>query len=85
MDYEELLTKQNYSCAICGSSNPKSGFLMAAGKKRIGYFRIDHDHKTNKLRGLLCNNCNLGLGNFKESVEVLQNALTYLKNGGLET
>lgn len=41
---------------------------------------IDHDHKSGKIRGLLCNKCNLGLGHFKDDFMLLQKAINYLKN-----
>ena len=39
---------------------------------------IDHDHKTGKVRGLLCDRCNMSLGGFKDNVIILQNAINYL-------
>lgn len=38
----------------------------------------DHDHTTGDFRGLLCTNCNVGLGMFRDSIELLQNAIAYL-------
>ena len=58
---------QNYKCAIC--------FKDLDNGKRT---HVDHDHFTCKIRGVLCVNCNLGLGNFKDNVEVLENAIKYL-------
>lgn len=39
---------------------------------------VDHDHKTNKVRGILCNNCNLGIGHFKDNPLLLEFASQYL-------
>ena len=53
------------TCAICGKQ-PK-GFLV-----------IDHDHKTEEVRGMLCKQCNIGLGAFKDNPMFLFNAVKYL-------
>ena len=47
---------------------------------------VDHDHKTNKIRGMLCNRCNQGLGQFKDDPELLEYARIYLlaSNGDAE-
>lgn len=66
--YLELLEKQNGCCAIC-KEKPKIGKLLAT----------DHDHKTNKVRGLLCDNCNAGLGWFRDRTELLISAVQYLE------
>lgn len=42
--------------------------------------RVDHDHITGKIRGLLCNSCNVGLGCFEDSIEYLESAIEYLKS-----
>jgi hypothetical protein len=74
-DYEILLKEQNYNCAICGKNEkdcPK------------GRLYVDHCHALNKVRGLLCLNCNAGIGSLKESIEILKNSIYYLeKNGNL--
>ena len=41
---------------------------------------IDHNHKTRSIRGVLCTNCNMGLGHFKDKVELLYAAVNYLEN-----
>lgn len=64
-EYLELVKKFNNQCGICG------------GKDSIS-LSIDHNHKTGKVRGLLCNNCNNGLGRFKDSTSLLNKAIDYL-------
>ena len=66
-DYEEMFSKQNGKCAIC-KGDCMTGRNLA----------VDHDHDTNKVRGLLCSKCNQGLGQFK-NIELLQRAIDYLK------
>jgi hypothetical protein len=63
-DYNEMLLDQNNSCKICKTSNEK--------------LSVDHDHKTEIVRGLLCPSCNLLLGNVKDNVEILKSAIDYL-------
>lgn len=41
---------------------------------------VDHDHKTGLIRGLLCINCNKGIGNFKDNQQLLLKAIQYLKD-----
>lgn len=65
--YDELLIKQDSKCAICLNQ-------LDLGK----YTHIDHCHKTNKVRGLLCHHCNLFIGNAKENISYLENAIKYL-------
>ena len=66
--YNEMLEKQNHKCIICGNS--------IFDKVNVA---VDHDHITGKIRGLLCKNCNWGLGNFRDNTELLNNAIKYLK------
>ena len=70
-EYNLLVEKQNNSCAICGKH--KSEFTG-----RGNNFHIDHCHTTGKVRGLLCSNCNTGLGQFKDNQVLLENAIQYL-------
>lgn len=73
--YEALLSQQDYKCAICGSADKGT---RPTGKPRK-LFSIDHCHRTGKARGLLCNKCNLGLGNFNDDLRLLDAATGYLR------
>lgn len=66
--HAHLLDKQNGVCAIC-QETCKSGRELA----------IDHCHETRRVRGLLCMNCNQGLGKFKDSKKLLERAIEYLE------
>jgi hypothetical protein len=72
---DEMAAVQNGRCAICGAS-PR------ATSKQNMRLHIDHDHKTKRVRGLLCFHCNRGLGSFGDNVDVLRSAIAYLKKGG---
>ncbi len=74
-DYDEILSKQGGVCAICGADNPR---INQPGKKTI-YLHVDHNHKTNKVRGLLCQPCNTSLGQMGDSPERLRRAAQYLE------
>ena len=62
----EEYKKYPQECNICGSKEEGRGFKM----------NVDHDHKTGKVRGLLCNSCNRGLGLLGE--DNLEKAILYL-------
>jgi hypothetical protein len=68
-DYEEMFDSQGGKCAICESKVSSS---------RTSRLFVDHCHDTLKIRGLLCSNCNHGLGHFKDSPKLLQRAINYL-------
>lgn len=70
-DYNYLFNKQNGLCSIC-----KGKFV---GRKDARHFAIDHNHKTKKIRGLLCSNCNKLLGMCKDNIEILKLAIKYLR------
>lgn len=53
---------------------------VCAGCKEKCKFHADHCHKTGRFRGLLCRNCNLGLGLLKDNIETLRNLTTYLES-----
>ncbi len=60
-----LFLNQNGGCAICGQPQ----------ERRL---HVDHDHKTGRIRGLLCGSCNRAIGLLKESVASLASAIGYL-------
>lgn len=66
--FNELLKTQNGGCAICGNTGIET--------KRLS---VDHNHTTKEVRGILCNDCNFGLGNFKDNQKLLLKAIEYLK------
>ncbi len=65
--------QQNGKCAICGVS------IALVGTKNIkDGAHVDHDHVTGNIRGLLCHNCNAGIGYLREDISLLENAIQYL-------
>lgn len=64
----KLLEIQAFKCAICQCELEPHGTLT----------HTDHCHTTGKVRGILCTNCNRGLGHFKDSVEFLRAAIEYI-------
>lgn len=76
--YNELLKKQNFSCASCGISTTE--LENNSQWKRHHKLVVDHCHETGLIRGLLCNNCNTALGMVKESLAVLEGLKQYVKN-----
>jgi len=71
-EYSNLLEEQNNQCAICKSLDPK-------GKHNNNYFPVDHCHSTNKVRGLLCHNCNTSLGLVGDNIQTLETMINYLQ------
>ena len=65
-EYLNILTSQRGVCAICEQTCSRA-------------LAVDHCHTTGKVRGLLCNNCNRGIGHLKENVSFLERAVQYLK------
>src|SRR5574337_857434 len=61
-DYDRMLEEQDFVCAICGEPSDKT-------------YHVDHCHTSGKVRGLLCNTCNRGLGYFKDNTSFLTNAI----------
>ena len=72
-EYDEMVKSRNNKCDIC--------FNSEKGKNISDSLCVDHCHKTGKIRGLLCRNCNSALGQFKDSLDNLQSAMLYLEKG----
>src|ERR1017187_237434 len=68
-DYDRILSEQGGVCAIC-SGGP--------GDKRSYRFHVDHCHNTGVVRGLLCSNCNFGIGHFRDNPERFERVALYL-------
>lgn len=64
-----MIREQEERCAICKDFLPSNTYKIC----------IDHDHKTKKIRGLLCRPCNLGLGHLKDDLYRVKNAVKYLE------
>jgi hypothetical protein len=63
-DYKSLCEKQGFRCKIC--------------KRKTELF-VDHNHKTDEVRGLLCRKCNLGIGYLEDNIDSLISAIKYLQ------
>jgi len=68
--YENKLKEQDNRCAICGC------YPDSISRKRLD---VDHCHTTGVARGILCNRCNTGIGQLKDSEQILVNAISYLR------
>lgn len=67
--FNETIVRQNNVCFICGRSNPSGRALS-----------VDHNHITKKVRKLLCDKCNKGLGHFEDNIIIMERAIQYLKD-----
>ena len=67
-NYNEMFIKQDGKCAICGNHQSETKTALV----------VDHCHSTGKVRGLLCGNCNRGIGCLKDDIENLRCAILYL-------
>lgn len=71
-EYADLFLKQNGVCAIC--KQPETATRLG----KVKALSVDHCHTSGKVRGLLCSDCNTGIGKMKESREALLAAIRYL-------
>lgn len=77
-DYELMFEEQAGLCAICNQPETK----LHPASQAVMPLAVDHCHSTNKVRGLLCSQCNLMLGLANDDVAKLQQAIDYLQGGG---
>jgi hypothetical protein len=72
-EYDAMLTAQGGVCAICGEppsdDGPRTGVSL----------HVDHNHRTSRIRSLLCRKCNMGLGYFMDDATLLTKASEYLR------
>lgn len=73
-EYKSMIEKQDNKCKICGNEEKRK----SVSEKVAPRLCIDHCHKTGVIRGLLCHECNKGLGAFKDSIDLLFRAVEYL-------
>ena len=66
--YDTRLAAQHGQCAICGAT-----------EHILGTLGVDHDHRSGRIRGLLCSFCNLAIGNMRDNPALLRKAATYLE------
>jgi len=71
--FDEMRAEQNHRCYICNAHE---------AEEHLEVLNVDHDHETGEVRKLLCSLCNKGLGLFKDSPALLENASAYLRLHG---
>lgn len=77
-DYDRMFQEQNGVCAVCGLSETSIG-----NGGNLKPLAVDHNHKTGKIRGLICSTCNTSLGGFQVDelgIELLTSAISYIRN-----
>lgn len=76
-DYQRMVAERDGRCDICGNREGKFGKKNRRGEI---YLCVDHDHETGEVRGLLCADCNVGLGAFKDNPTTILRAIGYLRH-----
>jgi hypothetical protein len=74
-----MLKEQGGCCAICKVTENYKGHT---GYRKDWSFSVDHCHTTGKVRGLLCNQCNRGIGMLQDDTNILKAAINYLDSEG---
>lgn len=76
-EFLQLLQAQDHKCAVCGTAITQNS--NGGQNKRVRNLDVDHCHDTGKVRGILCSQCNKGIGCFKDDPERLRSAAAYLE------
>ena len=71
--YDEMCESQSDLCAICGQAETMTHKGVIRG------LSVDHDHRTKKVRGLLCAGCNVAIGHLQHDENLLLKAIDYLR------
>jgi hypothetical protein len=79
-EYRSLFEKQNHLCLICGNEETKKSMCGTY----VSPLAVDHCHTCKEkghhiIRGLLCHGCNTAIGKFKDDIQLLKNAISYLE------
>lgn len=79
-EFRKMFIEQDNKCAICKQPETRifTGRGRFKGQMKIAKLCIDHDHKTGKVRALLCHDCNTALGKFDDDPDLIQSAINYL-------
>ncbi len=77
VQYDLILESQNNICALCGKPE-----VRKSNDKIVDRFAVNHNHKTFKIRGLLCFQCNTILGKIEKLPGGIHSIIKYLKKGG---
>ena len=78
-EYNLMVQSQGGVCAICEGVNDTRRRGTHNGENVVMSLAVDHNHKTGKVRGLLCSACNTSLGKFKDDPVLLKKAIHYLE------
>jgi len=76
--YEVMHDEQNGVCKICGNPETRKNPYTDMPSR----MPVDHCHETGKIRGLLCTDCNVGIGKLNDDIKLLEKAIEYLRKAG---